>query len=195
MKTDMPFRAGASMVDITPAMGIQLAGDIGRYRPVEEIRDPLYARALVLEADGWRVLLLSLDLLDINPPYHTRIRQEAARRFGLDPAAIMIHAVQNHAAPGIGHGIISEAYPLSDALWFARGGDDRYTPVAIEGILTAIGQACAALRPVRVQAGRGVDGRVAFNRRFVMRDGNGPARIPSFAILLFSTAKGRLTRK
>ena len=41
--------AGAAEVDITPAMDIQIAGDIGRRRPVEEIRERLYAKALVLK--------------------------------------------------------------------------------------------------------------------------------------------------
>ena len=45
-------RAGAGMADITPAMGIQITGDIGRYRPVEEIRELLYARALIIESGG-----------------------------------------------------------------------------------------------------------------------------------------------
>ncbi len=41
--------AGAARADITPSLGTQLAGDIGRCRPTEEIRDRLYANALVAE--------------------------------------------------------------------------------------------------------------------------------------------------
>lgn len=170
------LRAGAGMADITPALGIQIAGDIGRYRPVEEIRDPLYARALVLESGGTRVCWLSLDLLVVTRKWANEIKRRAAASYGFDPDAVMVHVTQNHAAPSVGHffvfnedewGLFPKAYP-----WLL-GGDERYNPVCIEGVMTAIGKAVAALQPATVQVGRGVDGRVAFNRRFVMRDGSG----------------------
>lgn len=170
------LRAGAAMADITPAMGIQIAGDIGRYRPVEEIKDPLFARALVLESGGQRVCWLSLDLLVVSRKWANVIRNQAAVRFGFDPQAVMVHVTQDHAAPSLGHffvfdeddwGCFPREYP-----WLL-GGDDRYNQPCVDGILQAIGKAVAALTPVTVQVGRGVDGRVAFNRRFVMRDGTG----------------------
>jgi neutral ceramidase len=168
------LRAGAAMVDITPAMGIQIAGDIGRYRPVEEIREPLYARALVLESGGRKVCVLSMDILWITNLWADEIRNQAAVRFGFDPQAVMVHIVQNHAAPGMGHAFVLERDEFNvfpkEYPWLL-GGDDRYNPRALEGTLKAIGQALAALQPVQVKVGRGVDGRVAFNRRFVMRDG------------------------
>jgi len=158
------------MVDITPAMGIQIAGDIGRLRPVEEVREPLYAHALALQMGDCTCCLLSIDLCIIMPPYIAEIRREAQARFGLDPSMLLIHPVQNHAAPSLGHNFVSDDY-LMPGPSFLRGGDDRYHPVAVEGIVTAIGQALAKLEPVEMQVGRGVDGRVAFNRRFIMRDG------------------------
>jgi len=175
------LRAGAAQVDITPAMGTQIAGDIGRRRPVEEIRDPLYAKALVLETGGKRVCWLSLDILAISRHWADEIRGQAAKRFGLDADAVMVHVVQNHASPSIGNLFVWE----DDCRWFPReypwliGGDDRYTPVAIEGTLTAIEGALAALQPATLKVGRGVDGRVAFNRRFIMRDGSGRSHPPN----------------
>jgi len=166
--------AGAGMADITPEMGIQIAGDIGRYRPVEEIRDPIYANALVLQVNEKKVCILSLDVLAITRKWADEIRQQAAARFGFEPDAVMVHVVQNHAAPSVGHesvwendelGLFPKEYP-----WLL-GGDDRYNPVAVAGALKAIEKANASLQPARVMVGRGVDGRVAFNRRFVMRDG------------------------
>lgn len=166
--------AGAGTADITPEKGIQIAGDIGRYRPVEEIREPLYAKALIIESGGHRACFVVLDVLAISRPWADEIRNRAAAQYDLDPEAVMIHVVQNHAAPAVGHffvwdrdefNLFPKEYP-----WLL-GGDDRYNPVALEGTLRAIGQASAALQPVQIQVGRGVDGRVAFNRRFVLRDG------------------------
>jgi len=42
----------------------------------------------------------------------------------------------------------------------------------LEGFPSAIEQAFQRLQPVTIRIGRGVDGRVAFNRRFIMRDGS-----------------------
>jgi hypothetical protein len=43
---------GAAKADITPDYGTQISGDIGRYRPVEEIRDRLYARIIIVLPRG-----------------------------------------------------------------------------------------------------------------------------------------------
>lgn len=167
------LRAGAARVDITPAMGIQLAGDIGRLRPVEEIRERLYASALAVECGGERLCVLSADLLAMSGAWSDRIRVGAAERYGLRPEAIMVHVLQNHASPSLGHLFLADErktrfppeYP-----WL-MGGDDRYNEPTVAACIEAIGQALANLEPATLAAGHGVDGRVAFNRRFVMRDG------------------------
>ncbi len=172
------LRAGAAMTDITPAPGIQIAGDIGRHRPVEEVRDPLFARALVLEMEGRRCAVISLDVAIIDQAHAARIRQAAAERFGIAPDALLVHATQTHAAPAVGNFMISERVALPEALWFIRGGDARYHPVVVDGVLAALEEAIAALQPVTVRVGRGTDGRVAFNRRFIMRDGTARTHPP-----------------
>ncbi len=182
----MKLHAGAARVDITPELGIQLAGDIGRYRPTEEIRDRLYANALVVE---WkqdeesrhgsrshinaRICLLSLDLLSVNTEWADRIRQEAGEILGIGKEAVALHVVQNHASPVIGHFFIKDECPLMPPEYpWLRGGDDRYNEVAVRNCLAAVKQARDNLEPVTLAVGHGIDGRVAFNRRFVMRDGS-----------------------
>jgi len=167
--------AGAGCADITPALGIQLAGDIGRRRPTEEIREHLYARALVLEAGGKRCCLLSLDLLSTTNMLAAELRQQVGARLGIAPEAVALHVTQNHAAPSLGHLFLvdelhtrfPEAYP-----WL-KGGDEQYDPFCIEQCLQAVEEAVGQMQRVQVSAGRGIDGRVSFNRRFVLRDGTG----------------------
>ena len=162
--------AGAARADITPEMGTQLAGDIGRRRPVEEIRDRLYANALVLESAGRRICLLSLDLLCITNHWSDVIRRQASEKFGLDLEAVMVHVVQNHASPALGHTFVSDECTLMPRGWL-RGGDDAYNEPTVQKCLRAIEAAVENLEPAKIRVGRGIDGRVAFNRRFVMRDG------------------------
>ncbi len=171
--------AGAARVDITPEPGIQLAGDIGRRRPTEEIRERLYVNALVLESQGERACVLSADLLAMSCAWSNRIRQEAAARFGLRPEAVMVHVVQNHASPSIGHCfLIGPTTRFPAAYPWLMGGDERYDLPTVEKCVDAIGQALGKLEPVTLHAGRGIDGRVAFNRRFVMRDGTAVCHPP-----------------
>lgn len=166
------LRAGAGRADITPALGIQLAGDIGRYRPTEEIRERLYARALVLEAGDRRCCLLSLDLLAANNEWAGRVRREVADCLGIAPEAVIFHVTQNHAAPSLGHCFVDDDCTLFPAEYpWLRGGDDRYNPGCVAQCVAAAKEAASRMQPVQMAVGRGIDGRVAFNRRFVMRDG------------------------
>lgn len=174
MTADMhtTLSAGAGLADITPDYGIQLAGDIGRYRPCEEIRERLYVRALVLESEGRRCCLLSLDLLAASNGWADEIRRQVGEVLDIAPDAVIFHILQNHASPSLGHTFIRDECPLFPPEYpWLRGGDDRYNPVALEGCIAAARTAMANLQPVTMAAGRMPDGRVAFNRRFVLRDG------------------------
>lgn len=166
------LHAGAARADITPELGIQLAGALGTRRPVEEIRDPLYANVLVLESHGRRVCILSLDLLATNNEWSDKIRKGVAQRYDIDSASVMVHAVQNHAAPSLGHHRSEEfrAFIPPEHAWL-RGGDDRYNAPTVAKCLDAVGRAVERLEPVTLRVGRGIEGRVAFNRRYVLRDG------------------------
>lgn len=167
---------GAAAADITPAKGIQLAGDIGVCRPVEKINDPLFARALVIRSGDRQVCFVTLDVLAMSRGWADKIRAQVATRYGFDPDTVMVHVLQNHTAPSVGHCFVWDRDVLNlfpkEYPWLL-GGDDRYNPVALEGVLQAVGKALAGLQPVQVQVGRGIDGRVAFNRRFIMRNGKG----------------------
>ena len=172
MTKDDQLLAGAARVDITPEMGVQLAGDIGRPRPVEEVRHPLYVRALVLERGGERVCLIAADVTLVMRNVADELRGRVGEAIGCSPDGVIVHAGQSHSAPAVGNHMMTDRFGLvPDDLPWLRGGDDRYTPQFLAGAMDAVGQAEAALRPVTVKAVRGMDGRVSFNRRFILRDG------------------------
>jgi hypothetical protein len=179
MNTSSQLLAGAGQVDITPAVDIQLAGDSSRRRPVESVIDPLYARALVLRQGPTTVCLVSTDLCYFKRRLTAPLRKQIADLLGTEPGAILLHATQNHSGPSFGSYAI-QAYPVPDEAWWLRsGGDERYNPVVSQGIIKAVSQAVAALEPVTIRAARGVDGRLAFNRRFIRRDRTSVIQFPS----------------
>ena len=166
------LRAGAAQVEITPEAGTQIAGDIGRHRPTEQVVDPIYAKALVLESEGRRLCFLSLDLLATTTEWTNNIRQLASERLGFDHEAVMVHATQTHAAPAMGHFMVSDQCRfIPPELQWLRGGDDDYNQFALERIHEAIQLASESLQYARIGAASGIEGRIAFNRRCVMRDG------------------------
>jgi neutral ceramidase len=168
------MRAGAGQVDITPALGTHLAGDgAGRHRPARSVRDPLYARALVVESGGRQICLLAMDLLCVTLESTTRIRSEAARRFGLKPDAILVHVEQNHSAPSLGALMLDPDFPFPafPDKEYITGSESAYVEYAIGNALEAIGKACASLRPVHAGWGRGMIEGLAFNRRGIHADG------------------------
>lgn len=166
------LRAAAARADITPPLGTQIDGDIGRYRPTEEVRDPLYARLLVLEQNNRRFCFLSMDLLSITHEWAGRIRRMASERFGFQDDAVAVHVSQTHSAPSMGQLMLSDRLPATKKYPWLRGLDNKdYCPFALGRIEQAIQAAIEKLQPVQTGYASELDGRVAFNRRYVMRDG------------------------
>ncbi len=170
--TTPPLRAGAAQTDITPPAGIQLAGNVSSCRPARTLLDPIYAKALVVERGDQRLCVICLDVLMLTWAYSDLIRRRVAQECGCDPDAVLVHSLQNHSSPAVGHFLLSEAAGLPAEFTWLRGGDDRYHDFAVEGAVEAARQACAALTEVEMGAGTGIEGRLAFNRRMVMRDGS-----------------------
>jgi neutral ceramidase len=177
-QTEGSLRAGAAQVEITPEAGVHIAGTVNSYRPAAFVLDPIYAKGLFLEsrqpgAAERSICIVALDVVIVTDPYVRAIRRFVAERFGLDPDAVLVHAVQNHTGPSLGHFLIRDDEKSIPSAWsWLRGGDDRYHPFALDRIYECLEAAHAALRPVQVGVGSGIEGRVAFNRRMVMRDGS-----------------------
>ena len=163
--------AGAIKTDITPKEGTQISGDIGRHRPVEEVLDPLYAKALVLADDETKLCVISLDLAHTQTEFTTELRSKIAEILGSSPEHVMVHSTHNHAGPALGRGVPAEKRIPKGMSWLVCSWEEEYTSFAEERILDAVRRASERLEPAELGLARGVDGRVAFNRRFIMRDG------------------------
>lgn len=164
---------GAGRADITPAMGIQIAGAIGMPRPTEEIRARIYADAVVIRTGGTTVCIISASATSITRRFADPIRRECAAILNTTPEAIVMHVTQSHSSPAVGDNLVFERSPLipEDMAWL-YGGDPRYNEPFHRGVVAAVRTALAGIRPATAKAGRAVDGRIAFNRRFIFRDGS-----------------------
>lgn len=169
------LQAGAARREITPPPGTHLAGSgCGEHRPAQSVLDPLWAKALVLGAGDVRVCIVALDVTIVTGEYTRRIRQGVTAATGIPPDAIMVHAIQTHSAPSVGHFMLDPEFPLETTpeTEYLRGGDTAYAEFVEQAAVAAATEAARALRPARIGAGRGLVGDLAFNRRGIRRDGS-----------------------
>src|SRR5260370_9146774 len=79
----MPMlEAGEGTVEITPPLGIELAGfhkPPGKERIITGIRQPTAARALVLRANNTRAAIISLDVLGFSADFAKRINRRVPK--------------------------------------------------------------------------------------------------------------------
>lgn len=175
MTNQRMLAAAAARADITPVMGVQIAGDIGRYRPVEEIRDRLYAKVLILNDGVHTVCIVATDLTAVQRDRTDQLRARIAEYLQTSRGSVLIHATQTHSAPALGNEILSRDYlrKFPPSLAWIGGGDARYEAFLTDRVISAVQAARAALAPVRLRAARGYDSRVATNRRYISRDDTG----------------------
>ncbi len=95
------MRAGFGRWEVTPPMGVELAG-YGYYlgRCVQTVRDPLYARALLLEEGALRALIISCDLLGLSREVCQCVFRHA-RKFGIAEENVLNVSIHTHTGPCI----------------------------------------------------------------------------------------------
>jgi neutral ceramidase len=99
---DPVLKAGTAWVDITPSLevGLLMSSVEERWAPFESVRRPLKTRVLVLESDGEKAALVSLDLLGLSDTAVGGWQQfKAALARGISPDRIIITCTHTHTAP------------------------------------------------------------------------------------------------
>jgi len=121
------MRAGLGKWELTPPMGVELAG-YGYYlgRCAQSVRDPLYARALAIETDELRALVISCDLLGLSRAVCHAVFAHAAQ-LGFAQENVLIVNIHTHTGPCIkyheGCGYVSDDYVASVAPAICRAVD------------------------------------------------------------------------
>lgn len=151
------LKAGAAKVDISPRVGVALAGS---FRPVvsTNVHDPLHCRALALDDGHCPLVLATCDLIAILREDVLRVKDDIRRRTGLPPENVMLAAIHTHTAP-------------APAGLLGTDREDAYMDWALPRMAEAAVQAWQARRPARVGWGAGAAPGHVFNRRFRMKDG------------------------
>jgi len=138
------LRVGAATTVITPPPGLGMEGYL-RGGPAVGVLDELTCQALVFDDGVTRLVMAVADLIGMT----RQLRERVCAGLDVPPGQVMLTATHTHCGPG------QLASP---------GHDDLLTQLA-DGIIQAVTEAVAALRPVRLIAGNvRVEG-IAANRR------------------------------
>jgi neutral/alkaline ceramidase-like enzyme len=93
-------KVGATSVDITPPLGMAMAGYGARVGGATGIHDRLHARILVAEGgDGTAVALVAADLIQIDPRLQQSIATEVLRTTGIPRERLQLAGTHTHSGP------------------------------------------------------------------------------------------------
>ena len=155
---------GVATGDITPPLGVALAGygtDRGR---ADELGHALRAEALACRRGGGGWLLVTADAIGFPCDLVARVRPQIARLTGLGEEAIVLAASHTHSAPS---GVRTYRADLEEV-------DDQYRADLEECLVLLAGEAWEGLEPGRFEVARAEAPELGHNRRLV--DGAGAAR-------------------
>ncbi len=149
--------AGVAQTDITPPIGSVMPGGFHK-RIATGVHDPLHATALILSEGETTLSLVSLDALSVPASLVQAVRSAVADKCGIPPRNLLIAATHTHCGG-----------PIANA--FECDADEGYRSFVAEQIVNAVVKAWEERTEAEVGIGVGHETRVAFNRRFVMRNG------------------------
>lgn len=133
--------AGAAKIDITPSEPIRLSG----YEPRSPIRshgvhDPIFVKALALEADGNRLVVVTCDLLGY---YNQATLEKIKSKY--DVEHVLISSSHTHSGPN-----------LDDS--------ESYAALVEKAMLDAAGKAIDNMTPAKISAGYKSFPQLGYNR-------------------------------
>ncbi len=164
---DSTLRVGVAETDITPPTGFPMAGYYHE-RLAEGTIDPLKAKAIVFRDEDTAAALVVCDLIGIATDLSREVKQRVTEQTGIPAANVVIAATHSHTAPD-----------YMKELWLTLGNAEQqqlradYIRKLTAGPVAAIVKADAAAKRASLATGAATQTTpVAFNRRFVMRDGS-----------------------
>ncbi len=152
---------GCGRARITPPLGVSMAGYF-EDRFAAAVRDELYAKALVFEAAGERAALVSCDVICIPDDIVAAIREQVESRTGIPGGNVMVAATHTHTGPRTRMSRVGDADDVTST-WM-----DEFPSLVANAVAVAAGD----IEPCEAVTGTAYEDRIAFNRRFHMRDGS-----------------------
>jgi len=157
------MKIGFGKAVITPPVGFSLVGYFNDRRS-EGIRDDLYAISCVIEDKGKLFSITSVDLCWLSEEAVKKVREIVRRTIDIPPSNILIHATHTHTGPipdSAGRKIYKKGFYVEESYL-------ELLPFYIAG---SIKMAYKNMEDVIIGAGTDRVEGIAFNRRYLIKDG------------------------
>ena len=153
------LRAGLAKIDITPEIPVMLYGYSSRKTPSEGVHDQLYARAVIFENNGNKLILVSSDLGSYGAEVFPVLQKSILEQFDLKESELFLSTIHTHSSPIL-------------TLNKENGNPNNitYTEKLNHKLLAVIGEALNNLQSVTLGFGKG-SSPVGSNRREMKDDG------------------------
>lgn len=167
-----PLRVGVAAVDVTPPIGHRMSGYFYE-RFSTGTHNPLHAKAIVLEQGDQRFAWVFCDMVGVPSHVTGPARTKAAEATGIPRENIFIAGTHSHTGP-LYFGPLRNFFHENAV---AKQGSDPHEAVDYSADLSAklvsvINEAASAAAPATLAAGAAQQEGLAFNRRYVMKDGS-----------------------
>jgi hypothetical protein len=156
VKSQGAFRAGAAAVDVSPKkLPAVINGGFLRAE-ASNVRDPLFARALVLDDGSTRLAIVVVDSCMMPRELIDRAKEKASTESGIPVDKMLVSATHTHSAPAAMGALGTEP-------------DADYVEQLPGGIVRAIEQAARNLQPAKIGWGATNDFDHTHCRRWIRR--------------------------
>ena len=169
------LKVGFAERDITPDIGMEQPGGYGKAFH-RTLHDPCKVRASVFDDGKQRVALVGIDALFVRRPLVEAVRKAVHEKCGIAPEAILIGASHSHSS-GPTCMVVPGEYdfgsPLVKSLAYEKSScaDPKYLQRVEKQLIAAIVRPTSRGPKARCGVGKGIEDKVAFNRRFRMKSG------------------------
>ena len=151
------LKAGAAQTNITPPLGMLLAGSL-KGRRATDVHDELHGKALVLDDGTTQLAIVICDVICISRKTCDAAKALIVDRVGIPGDHVLIAATHTHTGPAMKPGFETEL-------------DEGYLDFFAGRVADAVQLAAGRVEPARLGYGVGKEPRCVFNRRFRMKDG------------------------
>lgn len=169
-------KAGFAQIDITPPVGIRLAGYF-KERISSGVHDPLWAKAIVLEQGKEKFTFVFCDLAGMDRAFTKPAREQISAKTGIPVSNIIIAATHTHTGPMFYGSTYEPTLKTLSDLSAKKFGEDPYLkneyPQYLNNqIVKAAILANDNLKPIQLETTVAKQPEeVSFNRRFHMKNG------------------------
>lgn len=165
------LQVGVAVADITPPVGYRMCGYFNE-RLSTGVLNPLHAKALVLRQGDTRAAMVFCDLIGLSGEVTSRAREQVEREIGIPADNILLAATHSHTGPLYCDALRDHLHEKAVAQHGKDPCEERdYPSELVAGIVGAIKEADAKVRPVQAEVATTQQQGLSFNRRFHMKDG------------------------